>query len=91
MALKNTQGVDAALPYWQEALRILADLGLPQADEVRDRLADAGRTRDEQRPLRRIVKRTLARIRWSCPRMLLTVVWCRSRSSTAETMTGSAK
>jgi tetratricopeptide (TPR) repeat protein len=44
VALQNTQGIEAARACWQEALHILAELGLPQADEVRDRLADAGRT-----------------------------------------------
>jgi tetratricopeptide (TPR) repeat protein len=44
LALQNTQGIEAALACWQAALHILAELGLPQAEEVRDRLADAGGT-----------------------------------------------
>jgi tetratricopeptide (TPR) repeat protein len=40
IALGHTQGVEASRPYWQDALAILIELGTPQADGVRARLAE---------------------------------------------------
>jgi len=38
VALRHTQGLEAARGCWQEALRIFAGLGAPQAEELRARL-----------------------------------------------------
>jgi len=38
VALRRTQGLEAARECWREALRIFAGLGAPQADDLRARL-----------------------------------------------------
>ena len=39
-ALLHVDGMEAARPYWEEALQIFTELGAPQAEEVRARLAE---------------------------------------------------
>jgi hypothetical protein len=39
-ALLRAQGIEAARPYWEEALHLFIELGAPQAEEMRARLAD---------------------------------------------------
>ena len=44
-ALSHTQGADAARPHWRQALALFADIGAPEADQVRTLLRPSRQVR----------------------------------------------